>query len=199
MVVVQRLTNMGPVPKSLAERFWAKVDQSGGPDACWPWQGAKDGMGYGQLTVGSVVDGSRLHMRASRAAFELAYPGLLQDGECVLHRCDNPICCNALHLFAGSHADNMADMRLKGRGTKVKGELVWNAVLTENLVRIIRGAYAKGDVSQRVLAKTLGFKRGVVKNVLEGRTWRHVKQDSGPRPGQQGRLPDSLWTRKETP
>ena len=26
-----------------------------------------------------------------------------------------------------------------------------------------------------------------------------VKQDSGPRPGQQGRLPDSLWARKEMP
>ncbi len=26
-----------------------------------------------------------------------------------------------------------------------------------------------------------------------------MKQDSGPRPGQQGRIPDSLWARKETP
>jgi hypothetical protein len=34
----------------------------------------------------------------------------------ILHRCDNPQCCNPEHLFVGTQAENMADMRRKGRG-----------------------------------------------------------------------------------
>jgi hypothetical protein len=33
----------------------------------------------------------------------------------VLHNCDTPRCCNELHLFLGTHADNMHDMATKGR------------------------------------------------------------------------------------
>lgn len=39
------LRNTKGVP--LAERFWPKVDKSGGPDACWPWLGGINGDGYG--------------------------------------------------------------------------------------------------------------------------------------------------------
>ena len=88
-------------------RFWPKVDRSGGLGACWPWTGATGDRGYGHFW-----DGAR-YRHASRVAWILTHedPGPLF----VLHRCDNPPCCNPAHLFLGTHQDNMDDMTEKGR------------------------------------------------------------------------------------
>ena len=32
----------------------------------------------------------------------------------VLHKCDNPICCNPTHLFLGSQLENIKDRDMKG-------------------------------------------------------------------------------------
>lgn len=93
--------------RTLAERFWPKVDQSGGPDACWPWVGARDPNGYGRV----YIDGNgRL---AHRVAFLLAHGRWPANG--ALHACDNPPCCNPAHLFDGDQAANLADAASKGR------------------------------------------------------------------------------------
>ena len=80
--------------------------------------------GYITLTVGGVGKahsgerGRRVY--AHRWAWEQAN-GPIPDGMMVLHRCDNPACWNIDHLFLGTQADNMADMRAKKRGNPGPG------------------------------------------------------------------------------
>lgn len=91
-----------------APDFWARVDQSSGPTACWPWLGSRTTGGYGQVYMDKRV------IKASRAAWVLAR-GPVRDGLHVLHYCDNPPCCNPNHLWLGTPADNAQDSVAKGR------------------------------------------------------------------------------------
>jgi hypothetical protein len=55
-----------------------------------------------------------ISISAHRLAWEMAH-GPIPEGMQVLHRCDEPRCCNPDHLFLGTASENMADMRAKGR------------------------------------------------------------------------------------
>ncbi len=47
-------------------RFWAKVDMSGGPDACWPWLGGT-AKGRGQFVAQETSH------QAHRVAYTIKY------------------------------------------------------------------------------------------------------------------------------
>ena len=79
---------------------------------CWEWTGTLDQNGYGRLGVRR--DGWPRNPTAHRLSYDL-YRGEIPSGIFVLHRCDNPPCCNPSHLFLGTQADNIHDMLSKGR------------------------------------------------------------------------------------
>jgi hypothetical protein len=94
-----------------ARPFWSQV-AVGVPDECWEWQGARcDKLPYGKCG-GSPNTGPRT--MAHRKAWALIY-GPIPAGMLVLHRCDNPPCCNPAHLYLGTHKDNYRDMASRGR------------------------------------------------------------------------------------
>lgn len=92
-------------------RFFAKVDRSGGPGACWLWTACTYGGGYGSFGLGGRTQ------YAHRVAYELEV-GPIPGGLHVLHRCDVRRCVNPAHLFLGTNADNAADMVSKGRQSR---------------------------------------------------------------------------------
>ena len=147
-------------PKQI-ERFWSKVDQRG-HDECWEWQRGCFSNGYGLVSL--YPHGNFL---AHRVAYALGHghaPGQLL----VCHRCDNPRCCNPAHLFLGTCADNLADMRAKRRGQI--GETNSQAKLTASIVRAILAS----DESQYVLGDRYGIEQSTVSSIRRGKTWGHV-------------------------
>jgi hypothetical protein len=149
-------------------RFWAMVDRSGGPAACWLWMGARTPEGYGYRVVVKPYATRRV---ASRMAYEFTH-GPIPPRMCVCHRCDNPPCVNPAHLFLGTNADNAADRAAKGRTTH--GEQSHLSRLTADQVRAIRGRYMTGGVSMRQLAREYGVDRRTISLILRRATWRHI-------------------------
>jgi len=146
---------------ALAARFWVKV---GPPDECGcrVFTGARRGDGYGAFQMGKRQTG------AHRAAWEFTY-GPIPSGMKVLHRCDNPPCCEPTHLFLGTNADNLADMAAKGRSTH--GARNPNARLTAEEVAEIRRRRASGETCA-ALAREFGVQFAAVSKITTGRTWR---------------------------
>lgn len=144
-------------------RFWSKVDRSGGPDACWPWLAGMRGK-YGQFWFEGKNIGPHVF------SFMLAN-GKKPKGGLVCHSCDNPICCNDTHLFDGTYQSNMTDKVLKGRQVTPKGEQVVTAKLTDSLVIEVR---SRASENQRKLALELGVSQTLISLVINRRIWRHV-------------------------
>lgn len=153
---------------TLAERFSAKVDTSGGPEACSPWTGYRLPGGYGQIGEGPA-GGRKLY--AHRVAWELTH-GPIPDGQLALHRCDNPPCCNPRHLFLGTSRDNTADMDQKGRrvAPHLHGSANGRAVLTPDTAAEIRRLHAQG-VGYWRLARMFGVGRSTIARVVRGEAW----------------------------
>jgi len=91
------------------DRFWEKVEVKG-DDECWPWKASQVGTtGYGQFRLNEQKP------RAHRIAWFIAN-GTIPEGLKICHSCDNTLCCNPAHLWAGTQKENIRDMISKGRG-----------------------------------------------------------------------------------
>lgn len=176
-----------PIPEMLASdvaRFWSHVDVKS-PTECWEWKASKFAGGYGQLKIGGRT------VKAHRVAFRL-FHGYDPVGLMVRHTCDNPPCCNGLHLIDGTGADNQADCIERGRnnpargsrhGSKThperwaRGERVAGAKLTANQVSEVRSLYASGRFTQQQIGDRFGVSREAIGVIVRGERWAHLASD----------------------
>lgn len=75
---------------------------------CSEWQGYLNDSGYGRCRL----EGKK--QLVHRFVYKY-HNGEIQKGLCVLHKCDNPKCCNIEHLYTGTEKDNALDMRNRKR------------------------------------------------------------------------------------
>lgn len=115
----------GPSPTPWLPRFWAKVDQSAGPDGCWRWLGTHNPAAgrirrewtgntcrprfrlmrtpsvhvYVAPLMLSIHDGVPLDERKAAGLYACHKPGV----------CPNAWCVNWAHLYWGTHEENVRD------------------------------------------------------------------------------------------
>ena len=88
-------------------------------DGCHEWTGPIYSDGYGRMKVTRNGVSRLLKVHRLAAFFYLGFD--IDSDLYILHHCDNRRCINPDHLFIGTQADNVADMRAKGRGRNQYG------------------------------------------------------------------------------
>lgn len=112
----------------------------------------------------------------------------LKPDEMTRHICDNPQCCNPNHLIVGTALDNYNDMIRRGRAyfqtnppkTKkiIKRKIHDKDVITtEEDVKLIYSKVISENMSQKNVCINYGYTRGVVNNIINKITWKHITDE----------------------
>lgn len=82
-------------------------------NGCFVWSGKTNPGGYGKMRL--------MQEQLAHRVSWVVTNGPIPEGRDVLHKCDNPPCCNPDHLFLGTDEDNAKDRKNKGRNGKGPG------------------------------------------------------------------------------
>lgn len=142
------------------DRLYSRLYHS--DNGCWEYHGARDSAGYGRIWhINNTI-------MAHRASW-IVHNGSIPAGLFVLHKCDNPPCCNPDHLFLGTAEDNTKDMMNKGRRPIIRV-----CKLTEDQVREIKNLLIN-DISRRALKDKFNISFGAIDAIKHGRNWEHIE------------------------
>lgn len=168
-----------PPNKRQIQLFWYKIDIRG-EDECWPWKNdlsKQNDHGYAQAMLAGW------HTTGHRIAFALAND--LSPSEVppsVMHSCDYRRCCNPKHLIGGTQAQNLADMRAKGRAGDGRnfGEDHGRCKIRDDQIPNLLTLHERG-MSQAKLAKRFGIGQTQVSRILRGESRKYRDKASYPR------------------
>jgi len=121
------------------------------------WPGRYDKDGYPRTLAGGK------YRLVARLMYEL-YRGPVPDGMCIRHRCDNRKCINPQHLEVGTHQDNMADA--KARGRHCRGEAHRWTRFPDAIVSLIRSDPQRYSV--HVVRELWGIRKSQYYRIVNG-------------------------------
>ena len=118
---------------------------------CWIWRWARDNHGYASVKHSSQLE------TVGRILLDI-----VGGSQHMIHACDNRICVNPAHLWAGTRADNSKDMAVKTRHPFIK--------LTAPDVQAIRTCLANGE-SGVSIARRYGVDTSTISCIKRRKTW----------------------------
>jgi len=129
------------------------IDPFGGLSSCWLYVGKrwhKDGYGYPKRNQKAVL--------AHRWSYEHHYNVQLTSDTVIRHTCDNPACCNPLHLLPGTQGDNIKDMHERKRWKPGKHPMALHQETIEKIIQL-----KKTGLSYAKVAATVGCSMPIVR------------------------------------
>lgn len=144
-------------------RFWSKVAVYR-PGVCWEWRAAKNEHGYGVFHTPDSTGTVKAH----RVAWALANATEIDAATTINHTCDNPGCCNPGHLYAGTQAENVADMHRRRRRR-------YSSRFTQSDLDEIIRRYRGGE-AQKALAAEYGCSQTLISMIVSGDRGASVKK-----------------------
>jgi len=139
---------------------------------CWGWTASLSTHGYGQLHIKGKT------YRAHRVSYEI-FNGKIPKNTFICHKCNNPICCNPKHLYAGNAFTNTQDKIAAGVLYSIpprRGKDNNKTKLSEKKVSKIRVQIRKG-ISQRELAEKYKVTQSCINAIKVGKSWKHTIKD----------------------
>lgn len=152
-------------------RFDAKVDRTGGPDACHPHKTASFTDGYGMMRM--KIDGHHKNVRMHRIAYVLATGESIDSTDLIDHYvCGEPRCCNPKHL---RKTDAKGNAETRRRGVPKVGPRKF----LDHEIMEIRRRWAAG-VSLSVLRADYRVCARSLEDIVYGLSYKHLPTLSRP-------------------
>lgn len=146
-----------------------KVSRVDGMTECWEWtRGLRDkrpGHRYGCVTR----RGRRL--RAHQFSF-VTFHGPVPAGAIVCHKCNNTLCCNPEHLYAGTYQDNADDMKAHGvqrARAKRRSDCPSSKLSEFDVTQILE--LAQTTLSLKAIASRFGVRECTVSRIVRNENW----------------------------
>jgi hypothetical protein len=159
------------MPKAQTAESWLRSHVVvNGQEDCWPASGG----GYNKKGWHVAFKAGGARLLAHRAMWAHVN-GPVPDGQFVLHKCDNPKCCNPSHLFLGTQSDNAKDMWSKKRGNpgstigRKLGPAPSRKLSREQANQVV--AMYKSGLTQKQIGATFSVTDVTISNVLRGLTY----------------------------
>lgn len=150
-----------PTTKEVA-RFISKINIT---KSCWGWESVITIYGYGHFRYRDKM------VRAHRFSYAL-FVGHIPDEMQILHKCNNRKCVNPVHLYLGTHQQNMDDR--KKAGDNAIGIKNASAKLSNKDVFIIRSLHSDKKYGYKNTAEIFGISSTQVGNIVKGINWSHL-------------------------